>query len=89
MKEITTVVVPGLVISHIIVAGEKNFSILLARCKKGIVFSESKPLIHAVFVLAGSRDEKKFHLRALSTIAQIVIDLRFEKNGCGQETKRH
>ncbi len=77
-KEITTLVAPGLAIPHIIIDGEKKFSILLARCKKGIVFSKSKPLVHTVFVLVGSRDERKFHLQALSAIAQIVLDPRFE-----------
>jgi mannitol/fructose-specific phosphotransferase system IIA component (Ntr-type) len=77
-EEITTLVAPGLAIPHIIIDGEKKFSILLARCKKGIVFSKSKPLVHAVFVLVGSRDERKFHLQALSAIAQIVLDPRFE-----------
>ncbi len=78
-EEITTLVAPGLAIPHIIIDGEKKFSILLARCKKGIVFSKSKSLIHAAFVLVGSRDERKFHLQSLSAIAQIVLDPRFEK----------
>ncbi len=53
-EEITTLVAPGLAIPHIIIEGEKKISLLLARCKKGMVFSKSKPLIHAAFVLVGS-----------------------------------
>jgi mannitol/fructose-specific phosphotransferase system IIA component (Ntr-type) len=32
-----------------------------------------------VFVLAGSADERNFHLRALAAIAQIVQDPHFEE----------
>ncbi|MCP3898910.1 MAG: PTS transporter subunit EIIA [Desulfobacteraceae bacterium] len=78
-EEATTVLAPGLAIPHIIIDGEKKFSILLARCRKGINFSKSKPLVYAAFVLVGSKDERNFHLRALSSIAQIVLDPRFEK----------
>jgi len=78
-EEVTTVLAPGLAVPHIIIAGEKKFSILIARCKKGIEFSRSEPLVYAAFVLVGSKDEREFHLRALSAIAQIVLDPRFEK----------
>lgn len=78
-EEVTTVLAPGLAIPHIIIEGEKKFSILLARCRKGIEFSKPQSPVYAVFVLIGSKDERQFHLRALSSIAQIVMDPRFEK----------
>ena len=78
-KESSTVISPGLAIPHIIIEGEQSFDILLARCQKGIVFSKDVPVVHTVFVLIGSRDERNFHLRALSAIAQIVQDPHFEK----------
>ncbi len=78
-EEATTVLAPGLAIPHIIIEGEKKFSILLARCKKGIEFSKPQSPVYAIFVLVGSKDERQFHLRALSSIAQIVMDPRFEK----------
>ena len=34
--------------------------------------------MHAVFVLAGTKDERPFHLRSLAAIAQIVQDPHFE-----------
>jgi Trk K+ transport system NAD-binding subunit/mannitol/fructose-specific phosphotransferase system IIA component (Ntr-type)/Kef-type K+ transport system membrane component KefB len=77
-EEMTTLLSPGLAVPHIIVEGEKKFSILLARCKKGIEFSPSHPLVYAAFVLIGSKDERDFHLKALSAIAQIVLNPRFE-----------
>jgi Trk K+ transport system NAD-binding subunit/Kef-type K+ transport system membrane component KefB/mannitol/fructose-specific phosphotransferase system IIA component (Ntr-type) len=77
-KEISTVLSPGLAVPHIIIEGEKKFSILLARCKKGIIFSKSQPGVYAAFVLVGTKDERDFHLRALSAIAQIVLTPNFE-----------
>jgi amino acid transporter len=78
-KESTTVLNQYLAIPHIIINGERNFSILLARSKKGISFSEQAPKVHTVFVLVGTKDERNFHLRALSAIAQIVQDSHFEE----------
>ncbi|MDK1032116.1 MAG: amino acid permease [Planctomycetia bacterium] len=78
--ESTTVIRPGLAIPHVIVEGEGKFDILLARCRKGIRFSESTKPVHMVFVLAGSRDQRNFHLRALMAIAQIAQHKDFEKD---------
>ncbi len=78
-KESSTAISPSVAIPHIIVQGEHRFNILLARCREGIVFSESAPMVYAVFLLAGTRDERNFHLRALSAIAQIVQNPTFEK----------
>jgi amino acid transporter len=76
-KENCTVIAPGLAIPHIIVEGEGKFEIMLVRCKPGIVFSEQFKDIQTVFILTGTRDERNFHLRALSAIAQIVNDHAF------------
>lgn len=78
-SESSTVLTPCLAIPHVVIDGEKTFELLLARCKGGIVFSESAPEIHAAFVLVGTRDERNFHLRTLASIAQIVQDPHFEE----------
>jgi amino acid transporter/mannitol/fructose-specific phosphotransferase system IIA component (Ntr-type) len=78
-KESSTVMGAGLAIPHLVLEGEKTFDILLARCKPGIEFRGNAPDIHAVFVLAGTKDERNFHLRALAAIAQIGQDLHFYK----------
>jgi len=77
-KEVSTVLAPGIALPHIIIEGEHLFSILIVRCKKGIIFSESKPRVYAAFVLVGTKDERNFHLRALSAIAKIVLSPNFE-----------
>ncbi|MCD6308497.1 MAG: amino acid permease, partial [Candidatus Latescibacteria bacterium] len=78
-RENSTIIAPGLAIPHIIVEGEKTSEILLARCLPGIRFSDKFENITTAFILAGTRDERNFHLRALSAIAQIVHDHKFPK----------
>jgi APA family basic amino acid/polyamine antiporter len=78
-RESTTVLSSFLAIPHIVVEGRHTFDILLARCQGGIAFSEEHSSVQAVFVLAGSQDERNFHLRALAAIAQIVQDPDFER----------
>lgn len=78
-KESSTVLTPGFAIPHIVIKGENIFNILLARSKEGVYFSEESPKVHAVFVLAGTKDERNFHLRALAAIAQIVQESKFEE----------
>lgn len=85
--ESSTVLNQDLAIPHIVIEGEHTFEILLARCKKGIVFSESTPAVHAVFVLIGTRDERNFHLRTLASIAQIVQDPHFEEKWMAAKDK--
>ena len=87
-EQVTTVLAPGLAVPHIIIEGQEKFSILLARSRRGVEFSKSKPLVHAAFVLVGSKDERNFHLRALSAIAQIVMDPRFERKWMRAKTRR-
>ncbi len=79
-KESSTIIRQGLAIPHIIVPGEHKFKILLVRAKQGIIFAESSAPVHIVFVLAGSKDERNFHLRALAAIAQICQQHEFDKN---------
>ncbi len=76
--ESSTAISRWLAIPHIIISGSHRFSILLARCRQGVRFSDSAPMVHAVFVLAGTKDERNFHLQALSAIAQVVQNPNFE-----------
>lgn len=76
-RDSSTVLSPHLAIPHIVVHGEGRFDMLIARIREGVAFTGSEG-IRAVFVLAGTRDERNFHLRALAAIAQIVHDPQFE-----------
>ena len=79
-RESTTEIRPGLAIPHITVDGEHKFELLIARCEAGISFTEELPPVYAAFVLVGSRDERDFHLRSLSAIAQVTQDANFDKD---------
>jgi len=61
--------------------------ILLVRCRQGIIFPEKEQKVHMVFVIAGTKDERNFHLRALSAIAQIVQDPKFEDKWMSAKNK--
>jgi Trk K+ transport system NAD-binding subunit/Kef-type K+ transport system membrane component KefB/mannitol/fructose-specific phosphotransferase system IIA component (Ntr-type) len=78
-KESSTALRPDLAIPHIIIDGRNTFHILLARCRQGIYFSELAPEVRAAFVLAGTRDQRDYHLYVLSAIAQAVQHTHFQE----------
>ena len=81
MKEIATgtVVASGLAVPHALIEGQGRFHLLIARCRDGIFFPGQEERVHTIFLVLRSSDERTFHLRALSAIAQIVQDPTFAK----------
>ncbi|MCG8614986.1 MAG: cation:proton antiporter [Desulfobacterales bacterium] len=75
----STVLAPGLAVPHLIVPGKGRFEVLPVRARKGIIFNPETPPVYAAFVLAGTADERDFHLYALSAIAKMALDPRFEQ----------
>ena len=78
-EDTSSVINPFLAVPRIIVPGSGQFEIVLLRALDGIKFSETYSNIHALFVLAGTCDERNFHLRALAAIAQFAQTPRFEE----------
>jgi APA family basic amino acid/polyamine antiporter len=74
-----TVIQPGFAIPHIIVEGERKFDVLLVRAREGIKFLGVQERVKIMFILAGSADERNYHLRALMAIAQIAQEKQFEQ----------
>lgn len=74
-------------IPHIILPGKGIFRLFLVRSKEGINFSDNFPSIKAVFILAGTADERHFHLQALAAIAQIVQNPDFKKRWLAAESE--
>jgi mannitol/fructose-specific phosphotransferase system IIA component (Ntr-type) len=74
-----TVIQPGFAIPHIVVEGENKFDILLVRAADGIDFPHAPDPVNTIFVLAGSQDQRNYHLRALMAIAQIAQEKDFEQ----------
>ncbi len=78
-EESSTALTPFLAIPHIIISGNRVFKMFVVRVKNGVIFSEAFNSVKAVFFLIGSKDERQFHLQALSAIAQITHNVHFEK----------
>ncbi|KPL20626.1 MAG: hypothetical protein AMJ75_11515 [Phycisphaerae bacterium SM1_79] len=74
-----TVVQPGFAIPHIVVEGQHKFEVLLIRARDGINFPHAPDPVKIMFILAGSKDERNYHLRALMAIAQVAQEKDFEK----------
>ena len=85
----STVIEPGLAIPHIIVEGENIFEIVLIRCRGGAKFAGQDEPVLAAFVLAGSRDERNYHLRALMAIAHIVQEHNFRRRWMDASNAEH
>ncbi len=77
-EEASTVIVPQIAIPHLIIEGNKLFTIIPFRAINGIRFNNGS-IVKAGFILAGTRDERNFHLTALMAIAEIVGDKNFLK----------
>jgi mannitol/fructose-specific phosphotransferase system IIA component (Ntr-type) len=78
-SESTTAVSSTVAIPHMVIEGEGIFKILVARCKNGVKFSSTHKAVKAVFVIAGSKDQRTLHLKSLAAIAQIVQSAHFEQ----------
>jgi amino acid transporter/mannitol/fructose-specific phosphotransferase system IIA component (Ntr-type) len=74
-----TVIQPGFAIPHIVVEGRAKFDIVLVRALDGIDFPNAPQPVRTMFVLAGTKDERNYHLRALMAIAQIAQEKNFEQ----------
>ena len=77
-KAASTVIKKGLAIPHIIVEGKNISKILLVRAKSGVIFLQDE-VVHTVFVLVGSGDDRVLHLKILAAIAQIIQNPEFEE----------
>lgn len=78
-RESPTVLRDGLAIPHIIVEGENKFALLIARCRAGIKFPDADKPVHAAFIMAGTRDQRNFYLKALAATIEITSSPHFDK----------
>lgn len=79
-SESTTALNRFVAVPHLIIEGQKIFDLFIFRCRDGVYFTPEAPAVKAIFILIGTTDERLFHLRALSAIAQIVFQPEFEKH---------
>jgi APA family basic amino acid/polyamine antiporter len=85
-EETSTLLSDTLAVPHVVVEGENRFEMLIARIKEGVKFSDDAPSVNTIFVLAATRDERNFHLRALAAIAQVVQEQDFKKRWFAAKT---
>lgn len=73
------VVYPGIAILSLIIKGRNKFDIVLVRSKKGIIFSENIPPVHALFVIVSSSDQQNFYFHSLMWMVQISEEENFKE----------
>ena len=77
-EESSTAISPMVAIPHIIVDSKNCFKLFLLKSEEGIDFGNNYDEVKAIFVLAGSRDQRHRHLKTLAAIAQLVQHRKFE-----------
>lgn len=70
---------PGIAILSLIIKGRNKFDIILVRSRKGIIFSDDIPPVHAIFVIVSSSDQQSFYLHSLMWMVQISEDEDFKE----------
>jgi amino acid transporter/mannitol/fructose-specific phosphotransferase system IIA component (Ntr-type) len=78
-KSGSTVILPGIAVSDIIVEGKSFFEMVLVRARGGLIFDNESSPVHAFFLLLTSEDERNFYLRAVTSIAQIIQEPSFKQ----------
>ena len=78
-EESSTVISSFIAVPHLVIEGSNIFKVVIVRNKEGVIFSEKEKDVKAVFFMFGSRDERNFYLKFLSSIAQIALEHDFEK----------
>lgn len=66
-------------IPHILLEEPNTFDIMIIKSNQGISFSRKSPKVKGIFIIAGSRNKRNDHLRALAAIAGIVQEKGFQK----------
>lgn len=77
-KQSSTAISRFVAVPHLVTSLPDHFGLLCARTPSGIHFSDAFPQVRAVFVLAGSPEQRNLHLQTLAALAQIAMDPSFE-----------
>jgi mannitol/fructose-specific phosphotransferase system IIA component (Ntr-type) len=80
---------PGIAIPHIMVEQEVPFSVVVARCKKGISNWSTVGEPKIIFTIVTSSLNRNIHLHFLSNIAQILNDPEFEQAWLAAKSKEN
>ena len=77
--ESSTAISSFMAIPHLLLPGSDQFQIVLVRSPHGVRFSDEHQAVSCIVVLAGTADNRNFHLRCLSAIAQVAQSPSFEQ----------
>ncbi len=77
-RESTSVVSDFVAIPHVILESSNEFNLLMVRCQEGVRFSDEAPMVKAIFVFSGMKENVLFHLKALASIAYIIQEKNFK-----------
>ncbi|MGD1823417.1 MAG: amino acid permease [Pleomorphochaeta sp.] len=75
--ELNTALTPFIAVPHIITDDNSKMFLVLVRCKEGIKFSEDEDSVKAAFLFGGPYEMRTFHLKILSSIAEIASEENF------------
>ena len=88
-EEGRTLLTRHLAVPHVVIPGEKRFGMAIVRAREGVLFSEDAPAVNAIFILAGTEDERDLHLRALTDIAETASGKRFLQRWMAARSEEH
>ncbi|MEA1973691.1 MAG: amino acid permease, partial [Candidatus Cloacimonadota bacterium] len=88
-EDSNTAVSPFVAIPHIIIDGTDKFFLMLVRCKNGIKFTDEEDAVKAVFIFVGTKEDRDFHLKTLSSIATLVQQSDFEQKWINAENTHY
>lgn len=75
--ELNTALTPFIAVPHIVTDDNSKMFLTLVRCKEGIKFSDDEESVKAAFLFGGPYKMRTFHLKILSSIAEIASEDNF------------
>ncbi len=88
-QDSSTVLMPTVAIPHLMIKGEGVFDLVLVRSKNGVYFTKEAPAVKAIFVIVGTRDERRLHLQSLAAIAQTIQAPDFNRRWDEAKNENH
>jgi amino acid transporter/mannitol/fructose-specific phosphotransferase system IIA component (Ntr-type) len=76
-SELNTALTPFIAVPHIVTDDNSKMFLTLVRCKEGIKFSDDEESVKAAFLFGGPYKMRTFHLKILSSIAEIASEDNF------------
>ncbi len=76
-EKLDYVIYDGIAILDIVLEGKSEYSIAVVRSEHGVVLGNGNPPVHIIFAFAGTSNDRKFHMHAMVSIAQIIQNDQF------------